>query len=170
MGETKICRHCGNEIPDKAVKCKYCKKELEIPDTPELFCTRCKAPVNIDDNFCQHCGAIFNIPDVEPPAKHNIHGIPYHIGILLTALAVGFAITTFATSGKDTTIGGMTVFYLISFICSEIFLYIYFLPSILAIENNKQNVLLLYVCNLLLGVTVIGWFIALVLALKSEEG
>ncbi len=169
MGEMKICRHCGNEIKIDAKKCKYCKKELDIPDTPELFCTKCKAPVNTEDNFCQRCGAIFNIPDFEPPAKHNIHEIPYHLGILLKAFAASFAITVFAASGKEISVGGMIVYYLISFIVSEIFLYIYFLPSILAIENNKPNVLVLYLCNLLFGVTVIGWLVTLVMSFPSDN-
>ncbi len=169
MGEMKICRHCGNEIKIDAKKCKYCKKELNIPDTPELFCTKCKAPVNIDDNFCQRCGAIFNIPDFEPPAKHNVHEIPYNIGILLKALAAGFAITVFATTGKDVTAGGMIVYYIAAFIISEIFLYIYFLPTILAIENNKDNALILYICNLILGFTVIGWIVTLIMSLPSDK-
>jgi len=169
MSDTKLCRHCGNEIRKDAKKCKYCKYELEIPDTPDLFCTRCKAPVNIDDYFCQRCGAIFKIPDFEPPAKHNIHEIPYHIGILLKAFAASFAITVFAASGKDINAGMYCLYYIIAFIVSEIFLYIYFLPTILAIENNKDNMLALYLCNLLLGITVIGWFVTLIFSLPSDK-
>ena len=55
------------------------------------------------------------------------------------------------------------------FIISEIFLYIYFLPSILAIENNKPNVLVLYLCNLLFGVTIIGWLVTLVMSFPSDN-
>ncbi len=170
MSETKICRFCGNEIKADAKKCKFCKKELDLPDTPELFCTRCKAPVNEEDYFCQHCGAIFKIPEnTDKPFIHNINGIPYHIGILLTSLALGYALTVAGNSGKEVETVGMLVYYLAAFLVSEIFLYIYFLPTILAIENNRENMLLLYICNLLLGVTVVGWFIALIMALKSEE-
>ena len=170
MGDTKICRHCGKEIKSNAKKCKYCKYELDIEDTPELYCTRCKAPVNTEDNFCQKCGAIFNIPeDIDKPVIHNKNGIPYHIGILLKAIAISFAIGTFATTGKDISTGGMFGYYGAAFIISEIALYIYFLPTILAIENNKSNMLFLYVFNLLLGITVLGWFAALIFAIKSEE-
>ena len=134
-----------------------------------MFCTRCKAPVNEDDYFCQHCGAIFRIPDFEPPKKHNIHEIPYHWGIMLKALALSFAITVFATSGKDISTGIICIYTVAAFIISEILLYIYFLPSILAIENNKDNVLILYLCNLLLGITVIGWFVVLVMSLPENS-
>ena len=169
MRKTKICRHCGNEIKVDAKVCKYCKWELDIPDTPDLFCTRCKAPVNDEDYFCQQCGAIFRIPDFEPPARHNINEIPYNIGILLKALAIGLAVTVFATSGKDITPGVMALYYIAAFILCEIFLYIYFLPTILAIENNKDNALALYICNLLFGITIVGWFVTLVLSLPNEK-
>ncbi len=169
MSETKICRHCGNEVKSDAIKCKFCKKDLMIPDTPEMFCTRCNAPVNADDNFCQRCGAIFNIPEpIEKPA-HNMNGIPYNIGILLKAFALSFAITILVTSGKDISIGVASIYYIVAFILSEIFLYIYFLPSILAIENNKPNMLSLYICNLLFGITIIGWFVTLVFSLPSDQ-
>ena len=43
MGEMKICRHCGNEIKIDAKKCKYCKKELDIPIVSKI--TREKDPM-----------------------------------------------------------------------------------------------------------------------------
>ena len=133
MGQ-KICRHCGNYIDDKAKVCKYCKAELDIGNTPDMFCTRCKKPVHVDDNFCQYCGAIFNIPeDFEKPVIHNMSEIPYHIIILLTSLAISFAVTVLVSVGKETTLGGNAIYFSISFILAEILLYIYFLPSILYI-------------------------------------
>ena len=170
MGKTKICRHCGNEIRSDAKKCKFCKKELEIENTPDMFCKRCKAPVNEADNFCQYCGAIFNIPeDLDNHEKHNINGIPYNLGIFLKALTLSFAVTVFSTSGKDMTSGGTFIYYSVAFLISEVFLYIYFLPSIIAIENNKPNMFFLYICNLFLGVTIVGWFIALKFALSKDD-
>ena len=172
MGDTKICRYCGNVIYSDAANCEYCKKYLLKPhDNPELYCKKCKAPVNTDDNFCQNCGAVFNIPEeiIEVPSKGNIIGIPYNIGILLTAIAAGIAITVFGTSGKDVTTGGYFLYFIIGFIVAEIFFYIYFLPTILAIEKNNKNIYLIYFCNLLLGITVVGWFITLLLALNSKQ-
>ena len=173
MGQTKICRFCGNVIYSDAETCEYCGNYLNKPhDNKDLFCSKCKAPVNTDDNFCQRCGAVFRIPEegqFEKPFKHNINGIPYHIGILLKAFALSFAITVFAASGKETTFGGNCVFFSIAFVLSEIFLYIYFLPSIIAIENNNRNLCLIYILNLLLGITVIGWFVAIGLAMQSNK-
>ena len=170
MRETKICRFCGNIIYSDEHNCKYCKKNLDVEDTPDMFCTRCKAPVNIDDNFCQKCGAIFNIPDEPIPVKRNMLGIPYNIGILLTSLAISLAITVLTTSGKEVTFVDYIIYYCIAFIVSEIVLYVYFLPSVIAIENNHTNTYFIYVFNLLLGITVIGWFAALIFALQSKEG
>ena len=62
------------------------------------------------------------------------------------------------------------IYYCIAFIVSEIVLYVYFLPSVIAIENNHTNTYFIYVFNLLLGITVIGWFAALIFALQSKEG
>lgn len=169
----KICRYCGQIIDRYAQNCEFCGRYLMKPhDNPDLVCIKCKAPVNTDDNFCQKCGAIFKIPENnedEHSIQHNIAGIPYHIGILLTSFAVAFAVTVFCNVGKETIIGGDLVFFSIAFVVSEILLYIYFLPSIIAIENNHTNACLIYVCNLLLGVTVVGWFVALVLALQSNS-
>ncbi|MBR6127540.1 superinfection immunity protein [bacterium] len=173
MADTKICRYCGNVIPRNAENCGYCGKYLlKKHDNPDLVCEECKAPVNTDDNFCQECGAIFGLPEVvinPEPYKGNMLGIPYNIGILLTSFAASIAVTVFATSGKDMTTGGYALFFSIAFIVSEIVLYIYFLPSILAIEKNNPNALMIYICNLLFGITIIGWFVTLIMGLQSNE-
>jgi len=175
MGQTKICRFCGNVIYSDAQTCEYCGRYLCKPhDNPDLVCATCKAPVNTDDNFCQNCGAVFNIPektyDTPMVVKGNMMGIPYNLGIFLTSIAASIAITVFATSGKDTTVGQYFLYAGIGFVVAEICFYIYFLPSIIAIEKNHPNSYLIYFCNLLLGITVVGWFVALTFALQSKKG
>ena len=173
MVQTKICRYCGNAIYRDEQTCPYCGKYLMKPhDNPEMVCEKCKAPVNTDDNFCQECGAIFDLPKEEPveePQKGNLLGIPYNIGIILTSLAASIAITVFVPSSNDASIGGNFLLFCIAFIVSEIFLYIYFLPSILAIEKNNSNILIIYICNLLFGITVIGWVAVMILGLSSKQ-
>jgi hypothetical protein len=44
----------------------------------------------------------------------------------------------------------------------------YFLPSIIAFARSKRDVASIFVLNLLLGWTFIGWIIALVWALKHD--
>ena len=174
MEQTKICRYCGNVVYKDEQTCQYCGNYLfKEHDNPELFCKKCKAPVNTDDNFCQACGAMFNLPpeDIvkERSERHNMAGIPYNIGILLTSFVISIAITVINTLGKGTPIGEIFVLWGISFVAAEILMYIYFLPSIIAIENNNSNGYFIYVCNLFLGVTVVGWILALVLALNSKQ-
>lgn len=172
MGNTKICRYCGNVLYSDAETCEYCGNYLlKEHDNPDLYCKKCKAPVNTDDNFCQECGAMFNMPpeDIIKPKMHNMAGIPYNIGIFLTSLAIGFAMTVFYTSGKEVSLGENFVYFGIAFVISEILLYIYFLPSILAIENNNRNAYFIYICNLLLGITIVGWIVAMVYATQSKN-
>jgi len=175
MGQTKICRYCGNIVYSDAQTCEFCGKYLlKKHDNPDLYCAKCKAPVNTDDNYCQNCGAVFCIPEnntniKEEPAKGNLIGIPYNIGILFTSFAASFAITVFLTAGKETSFGQNSIYFCIAFIVAEIFFYIYFLPSIIAIEKNHPNIYPIYFCNLILGITIIGWFVTLFFALQSKQ-
>ena len=45
---------------------------------------------------------------------------------------------------------------------------LYFLPSIVAFARSKRDAVSIFVLNLLLGWTAIGWVIALVWALKQD--
>jgi len=47
-------------------------------------------------------------------------------------------------------------------------LLMYFLPTIIAVVRNKRDFGAIFVLNLLLGWSVIGWIIALVWALKQD--
>lgn len=47
-------------------------------------------------------------------------------------------------------------------------LLMYFLPTILAIARSKRDVGAIFVLNLFLGWTFVGWIIALVWALKHD--
>jgi hypothetical protein len=46
--------------------------------------------------------------------------------------------------------------------------FLYFTPSIVALARNKRDTLLIFLLNLFLGWTAIGWIIALLWALKSD--
>lgn len=48
-----------------------------------------------------------------------------------------------------------------------IFLFLYFLPTIGAVMEKKENTAAIFLVNLLLGWTFIGWVIALVWAVKK---
>ncbi len=44
----------------------------------------------------------------------------------------------------------------------------YFLPSIIALARSKRDTFSIFLLNLLLGWTFIGWIVALVWAVKSD--
>lgn len=44
----------------------------------------------------------------------------------------------------------------------------YFLPSIIALAKSKRDTLAIFLLNLFLGWSVIGWIVALVWAAKSD--
>ena len=44
----------------------------------------------------------------------------------------------------------------------------YFLPSIIALARSKRNILAIFLLNLFLGWTFIGWVVALVWAVKVD--
>jgi hypothetical protein len=48
-------------------------------------------------------------------------------------------------------------------------LYIYFLPTITAIRRNSPHKAAVVIVNILSGVTLIGWIVALVLASKQPQ-
>ena len=45
---------------------------------------------------------------------------------------------------------------------------LYFLPSIIALARSKRDTLAIFLLNLFLGWSVIGWIVALVWAAKSD--
>lgn len=44
----------------------------------------------------------------------------------------------------------------------------YFLPSIVALARSKRDLLAIFLLNLFLGWSVIGWIVALIWAAKSD--
>lgn len=47
-------------------------------------------------------------------------------------------------------------------------LILYFLPSIIALARSKRDTLAIFLLNLFLGWSVIGWIVALVWAAKND--
>lgn len=44
----------------------------------------------------------------------------------------------------------------------------YFLPSIIALAKSKRDLLAIFLLNLFLGWSVIGWFVALIWAARND--
>ena len=50
-----------------------------------------------------------------------------------------------------------------------LFLFIYFIPTLLALGSKKDNFFAIMLLNLLLGWTLIGWFVALIWAATKDK-
>jgi len=63
------------------------------------------------------------------------------------------------------------MFHLAHFIFFPFFgfgFFMYFLPSIIAVVRSKRDTLAIFLLNLFLGWSVIGWFVALIWAAKND--
>jgi uncharacterized membrane protein len=58
---------------------------------------------------------------------------------------------------------------IIAFAALFLVLYIYFLPTITAIKRNSPYKTAAIIVNVLFGVTLLGWILALVLASKESQ-
>ena len=50
-----------------------------------------------------------------------------------------------------------------------IFLFVYFIPTIVAYSRNHRNALAIFILNLFLGYTLVGWVVALIWAVYNYE-
>jgi hypothetical protein len=58
---------------------------------------------------------------------------------------------------------------IIAFAALFLVLYIYFLPTIIAIRKNSPYKAAAIIVNVLFGVTLLGWVLALILASKQPQ-
>lgn len=61
------------------------------------------------------------------------------------------------------------VFAIIIVVSALILLFTYFLPSYIAFERDHRNRLLIFLCNLLLGGTLVAWVVCLIWAMSSNR-
>ena len=57
---------------------------------------------------------------------------------------------------------------LTNIVLAFIFGAIYFLPTIVAFQNKRTNITAIFILNLLLGWSFIGWVVALIWAVKKD--
>lgn len=83
------------------------------------------------------------------------------IQIIVSVFVLTFIVGMFGSQSMMSLLGSLG--YVLSF-CA-----IYFMPSIVAYLNKAKSFSAIFVLNLFLGWTLIGWIIALVWALKNEK-
>jgi hypothetical protein len=62
---------------------------------------------------------------------------------------------------------GITELILVAFCI--LFIYIFFIPSVIAYKNSKDNRFVILLINIFFGGTGLGWLVALALALSGNE-
>ena len=135
--------------------CPHCKKELVLNHAAEGAVAKCC--------YCQNDFPITLVAPEKPTADE----------INLEAILGGGLVALIAVVGKAAISGDVSkevIFYWV--LCGVAVLIgvaIYFAPTLVARNRNHRNIGALFVLNLLLGWTVLGWVGALVWALVEQE-
>ncbi len=75
----KICKYCGGELIDSAVKCKHCGKWIDI------ICPYCEGEVSPQATICPHCGEKLN-PQKEQIKTEKVQKDSYSRGKKITII------------------------------------------------------------------------------------
>jgi len=141
------------------------------------FCSQCASPLpEPNPPFCSQCGAAVTGQAIEsppPPADVNVTNDPLPVTVNPsprprfdpTTAVIG------ALIGAYLLIGFMIVYEFFDALRTlfNILLVLNVLPPIIGLIRNKHNKLAIFLINLLLGWTFIGWVIALVWACSGDR-
>ncbi len=170
-----FCPKCGNEYTLEDLFCKKCGLELDQVNK----CPHCGAKYETGDVFCGKCGTklptlnimdkiMYSIPvqrgntTYNPPSDSNDNsGCGCGCATIITGLCI-LGACGLAYIGQEIDIpyiGEATGIVLVGIVV------VYFLPAIIAEARKAEGAFAIFLLDLLLGWTLLGWLVAFVLAL-----
>lgn len=144
---TKKCQFCGGEISEYAETCEHCGKVLE-----GKLCPYCKQKIPVSAKKCHFCGS--HVERTKSKLVEFVNGVG---GVILILLII---------AGLTVDESGVSLIGALIFMIGWI---IYFLPTNIADDKMHRQTVPILLVNLVFGVTFIGWIIALVWALSSDD-
>lgn len=143
------CPHCrsvmrvGDQFGGKAVKCPQCNDVFKVPPARAILVAAAPPSIEEDDE-----GSIVDQPSSWERANSIADSASKAISTLVTIGLVAFLVCV----GFSSPFAGLVL----------LLVAIYFLPTLIASSRGHQNSAAIFVMNLLLGWTLIGWVMALV--------
>lgn len=132
------------------IACPHCRRDVYVPANVETTCPRCRKPIIAE--------ALAASPAPKPAAPFRGGALLYFALLVLIIPLVLMAALWVAPHLPDLSgfVRGSPLLFM--------GLLVYFLPSVIASSRHATNSGLIFLLNLLTGVTVIGWIAAFIWA------
>ena len=148
--KTKQCPFCGNEIFENAQKCRHCGKWL---NEQKQICPYCLKEIPLNAKKCSFCGS-----SVRRKKSELVKCVSILINILIIFICLGVELIS---NGN----GAGILLCIVLMICCAL----YFLPTLIADGKMHKQTNIIFLVNLLFGITFIGWVAALIWALIDSD-
>ncbi len=144
------------------IDCPHCQNEVNIPANMEVACPSCRQPVIAETRL-----ASVPKPSLLHAALHYQGGTVMFVILLVVLIPVVSAVSWFCfpylpelKNVNHLLQGGPLLF---------VALMLYFIPALIASSRRASNAGLIFVLNLLAGVTIIGWVAAFIWAAVDKQ-
>lgn len=138
------------------------KAEREISTTKARNCQKCGNSMDVTAKFCPECGTR---GEPRQKVKNRRKKIGLKEGALIV-LAILIYVWAASSLGRETSKSGVTPLDLLAFV---FILVLYLFPTFIASARKVRNLGSIFVINLFLGWTFIGWVVALAMSFSDSR-